>query len=54
MTYADDKVKHRLFWQARGHNSKINDLFWPVLNLCEGPSKVLSLIGLLSFIPGIF
>ena len=30
MTYTDDKVRQRLFQQAREYNSKINDPIWPV------------------------
>ena len=33
MSYADDKVKQKLFQQSRGCNSKINDPIWPALEL---------------------
>ena len=33
MTYADDKVKQRLFQQPRECNSKINDPIWPLFKL---------------------
>ena len=37
MSYADDKVKQRLFQQWRGCNSKINDPIWPVFKLVFHP-----------------
>ena len=35
MTYADDKVKQRLFQQSRGHSSKINDPIRPVFGTVQ-------------------
>ena len=36
MSYANDKVKQRLFQKSRGRNSKINDRIWPVFDLVQG------------------
>ena len=33
MSYADDKVKQRLFQQSRGRNYKTNDPIWPFFEL---------------------
>ena len=33
MSYADDKIKQRLFQQSRGRNYKTNDPIWPVFEL---------------------